>query len=568
MPSPGTQIVLELLRSSGDFGPSTEAKLDFLQSRRRNQEASRELDELFIAEIAAKSAAVKEAQATQEQLRARHEELARVIDQLRAPPLRIAVFLGWVETGGQVFARVAHGGERQLVRLAEGSECENLVLGDTVFLAHSLGVILGKSENGTKVGETATVERRLSMDRIILRDRDEEIVVQAAEALRNGSLESGDQVLWNRQLGLAFEKISTGDSSPHFLNIKEITEPPPPIGGLAANLKRVMSAFTTAVAWPELARRFRLHDFNLSALFVGPPGCGKTLVARTIAYLVTLKTGVACRFAVINGAQLESPWVGQTQANIRRLFKALNEYDGPTILFIDEVEAIGRHRGSLAGQHQDRFLSAWLTCLSGFQQRDRVAVIAASNRKDLIDPALLERVSGLEVRVGRPNREGAREIFNIYLPTDLPYRANGATPSETRQAVIDSAVSSLYDPNGDSAVATLRFRDGKSRTVVARELLSGRVIKQTCLDIRQRAFQRVAAAADAGKTTSWDIALEDEGIILSDMHSAVADTMEKLSTTISVRNAHHYLTDLSEDADVVAVEPIRRKVRRHRYLAS
>ncbi len=563
-----TQILLELLRSSGEDGPSDAAKLDFIQSRRRVREESRKLDELFIAEIAAKSTALRQAQKLHERLRAKQEELVQVIEKLRAPPLRLAVFLGWIEAAGQLLAKVAHGVDRYLVALDVEFECENLAVGDTVYLGSSLGVVLGKAENGLQVGETATVERRLSTDRIVLRDRDEEVVVLAAAELRSGSLEPGEQVLWNRQLGLAFAKISTGDSSPHFLNIKEITAPPPPIGGLAASLKRVISAFTTAVARPELARRFSVADFNLSALLVGPPGCGKTLVARTIAYLVTQKTGVPCRFAVINGAELESPWVGTTQANIRRLFKALNEYDGPTILFIDEVEAIGRHRGSLVGQHQDRFLSAWLTCLGGFQRRDRVAVIAATNRKDLVDAALLERVSGLEVRVGRPNREGAREIFSIYLPRDLPYRANGATPTETRQALIDSAVSRLYDPNGDSTVATLRFRDGKSREVAARELLSGRVIKQTCLDTRQRAFQRVAAAADAGQTASSDDALENDGIIAADMHEAVADMLEKLSTTLSVRNAHHYLTDLSEDADVIAVEPIRRRVRPHRYLAS
>ncbi len=568
MPRPGTQLILGLLRTAGEDGPSDQAKLDLIQSHRRDKQTSRDLDRLLITEISTLNAALKKAQKLLDQLRVKQEELRQLIEKLRAPPLRLAVFLGWIETAGQVLAKVAHGVDHHLVAVDGEAECSDLAPGATVCLSSSLGLILGRAENGIDVGDTATVERRLSNDRLILRDRDEEVVVQAAEALHTASLEPGDQVLWSRQLGLAFAKIPMGDSSPRFLNIKDITEPPPRIGGLHHNLRRLIATITASVARPELARRYGVADFNVSILLFGPPGCGKTLIAQTIAFLVSQMTGFPCRFVVVNGAELESPFVGQTQANIRRLFKELNGYDGPTILFIDEVEAIGRHRGGLVGQHQDRFLSAWLTSLGGFQKRDRVAVIAATNRKDLIDGALLERISGLEMHIGRPNRVGAREIFEIYLPIELPYQTNGTKPSDTRLAAIESAVSRLYDPNSDSAVATLRFRDGKSRTVAARDLLSGRAIKQICVAARQRAFQRVATSADAGSTAPGDITVAGEGIAETDMSEAVDDFIEKVSTKLSVRNAHHYLPDLSEDADVVSVEPVRRRVRRNRYLAS
>ncbi len=216
---------------------------------------------------------------------------------------------------------------------------------------------------------------------------------------------------------------------------------------------------------------------------------------------------------------------------------------------------MGRHRGGLVGHHSDKFLSQWLTSLDGFQQRERVGIIAATNRKELVDPALLERVSSLELRIDRPSRDGAREIFDIHLPPSLPFEANGRGLPESQSSLIEIAVSRLYDPRAGNDVAVLHFRDGMRRTVAARELISGRLIKHICLAARQRAFQRDWREGTAGIRTD-------------DMEEAVLDALERLSTTLSVANARHHLGDLSEDADVVAVEPIRRRVRRNRYLAT
>jgi ATP-dependent 26S proteasome regulatory subunit len=556
-----------ILRSAGERAPTIEAKVDFVQSRRRDAEESRQLDEFFLTEITNLRSSLEQVQVLLNELRAKQDKLVEYIEKLQAPPLHEATYLGTVETSGRTLATVFHQGARHLVDIDQESVTEPLAPGDSVFLAHSLGVILAKAKDRRQIGETAAVERCLPQNRLVVRDRDVEVVVDTTDDLREELPGPGDQVLWSRDVGLAFGKISTTESNPHFANIQEVTQQPPRVGGLDGKLEPLISLFTTCLAEPDLARRFGLDEYNHSAMLVGPPGCGKTLTARTIAYQVTQRAGVPCRFASISGSELESPWVGESQRNIRQLFKALNDHDGPTVLYIDEVEAIGRQRGGFASYHSDKFLSQWLTCLDGFKQRDRVAVIAATNRKDLLDPAILERLSGLEVPIGRPSRYGAHEIFQIHLPESLPYRVNGAAQLETRTAAIDAAVSRLFDPNADNEVAVLRFRDGSQRRVAARELISGRLIRQICRAAQHRALARAAGSQreDGGIRVGRD---RQDGITVTDIDEAVAEAIDKLSTTLSVHNAIHYLTDLSEEADVVAVDPIRRKVNRHRYLVA
>ena len=180
-------------------------------------------------------------------------------------------------------------------------------------------------------------------------------------------------------------------------------------------------------------------------------------------------------------------------------------------------------------------------------------IISSTNRKDLLDQALLERLSGMELFIGRPTLEAAREIFAIHLQPTLLYGPNGAGAERTREEIVDTAAATLYSPNADNAVAELRFRDGTARTVAAREILSGRTIEQICVQARRAAFRRHAEGGTPG-------------VRVEDMEQAVAQALERLGSTLSPANARSYLGDLPQDLDVVSVEPVRRKVARHRYL--
>jgi len=255
---------------------------------------------------------------------------------------------------------------------------------------------------------------------------------------------------------------------------------------------------------------------------------------------------------MVNGAELESPWVGETQANIRRLFRELGDYEGPKLVFLDEVDAIGRIRGGVVGHHSDKFLSSWLTELEGMRRHEDLAVVAATNRKDLIDPALLERLSGLELFVPRPGMDAAREIFGIHLPSALPYSPNGAAADASREEMIETAVELLYAPNSGNDVAVLRFRDGRQRTVSARELASGRVIEQTCVAARESAFHRHAEGGEPG-------------VRIEDIQEAVAATIDRLKSVLTPKNVRSYLGDVPQDVDVVAVDPVRRRIQPRRY---
>ena len=209
-------------------------------------------------------------------------------------------------------------------------------------------------------------------------------------------------------------------------------------------------------------------------------------------------------------------------------------------------------RGDAVGHHSDKFLGAILAEIDGFNDRGNVAIVAATNRKEMLDPAFLERISDLEIEVRRPDRDGAQQIFGIHLPATLPYLDG---PS-TRDTLLATAIARLYSPNADNSIGTLRFRDGKTRPVAARDLMSGRTIAQICRMVCQSAFLR-------------DVRGGTPGIRASDLDEAVAQVMDRLGSTLSPRNARAYLSDLPQDVDVVAVDPVVRRVPRpHRYLTA
>jgi len=223
------------------------------------------------------------------------------------------------------------------------------------------------------------------------------------------------------------------------------------------------------------------------------------------------------------------------------------------VLFLDEIESIGRTRGGAADHHGDKYLGALLVELDGFAANANVAVIAATNRRDLLDGALLSRFD-VEVVVGRPTLHGARAIFALHWPATLPL----APASGDRTALVESAVSRLYAPN-TSAVATLVFRDGKTRVVTARELASGRLIAQICRAACRRAYLRDVTSNGAD-------AAAERGLAPSDVEHAVDEALARLATTLSPRNVHDQLGDLPSDADVVRIEPcVRRPTRPYRY---
>jgi proteasome-associated ATPase len=380
------------------------------------------------------------------------------------------------------------------------------------------------------------------------------MVVEACARLADATFKAGDAVRFDRNVWMAYEKIELEASRRYLLD-----ETPDlsldSVGGQNSNLDNLLSVLTVMLVKPARATEYKLTGRN-SILMVGPPGCGKTLMARVAVSEIARLTGRKCRFAVVKPAEWESPWVGQTQENIRQCFQSLREVggDGYAVLFMDEIESIGRIRGGAVSHHSDKFLAALLAELDGFADRRNVAIICATNRKDLLDSALYERLSDLEINVTRPEMKGARAIFQIHLPESVPFHPNGELARSTRDELIEHAVSQFYSPNAGNELCTLRFRDGKQRVIVARELASGRLFENVCRTARRNAFLREVRGGAAG-------------VQLRDMQDAVSQMLEKMRHTLTINNVHAYLSDLPQDVDVVSVEPVVRRVKQpHQYL--
>ncbi len=537
---------LDILLAVGDHAPSLNDKHRFIQDlRAQSEELSSQLDRFLLDTVTQQRGGLL---ASQEAL----TQFKTTLEQLRRPPWRPAIYLEAVTTAHGHQALVLCDSARRVVTLDEAIDQSSLTIGDEVFLNHELNVIMAKSPRGTpQYGETAIVDRHLPDGRLILKWRDEEVIVEAGP-LHGMTVQRGDQVRWDRSAWMAFEKIEQVRGQQFLLDdVVEVSRAQ--VGGQEKNLETLLSTLTTTLVDPGKAAAYGLGG-RQSILLVGPPGCGKTLMTRVAVGELSRLSGKQCPIAVVKPAQWESPWVGETQQNIRHCFQALHEAarDGFAVVFLDEVEAVGRVRGNAVGYHSDKFLAALLAELDGFTDRTGIAIVAATNRKDLVDPALMERLSDVEIAITRPERRAAEAIFAIHLSETLPYSPNGATTPVTRRELIETAVTRFYSPNAENELCVLRFRDGKTRTVAARELASGRIFTQICRAARQAAFLR-------------DVRSGAPGLQVTDIEDAVTDTIERLSSTLTVHNVHAYLSDLPQDVDVVSVEPITRKVTRPRH---
>lgn len=481
-------------------------------------------------------------------------ELRVIMEKVLSPPWFPAVFLGSLPCAGGARALVFQGGARRVVNLAPDIAIQSLRPGEQVFLNHELNTVTGVSPEGLPpCGEIGVFDRRTSDGQLVVNSRDEELVLKPAHSLAGQDLQPGDLVRFDRTVWMAFAKVESAQGKEFLL--EEVPDLPRELlGGLDGSCETMLTSLSALVVAPDMARRYQLNGRN-SILLVGPPGCGKTYMTRIVASELARLSGRRARFGVVKPAAWESPYVGMTQKAIRDTFKALREAArrGPALLFLDELESFARTRGHFTNIHSDKHVAALLAELDGFEDRKDVAIIAATNRRDLLDPALLGRFM-MEIQVERPNQDAAKAILRIHMPPSLPFSPNGKLAADTRDEIIETAVSLLYAPNADNILCRMRFRDNTQRAVTARELVSGRLLQQLCESARRRAFARELRGGAPGVQTG-------------DMEQAVAEGIDRLRTLLTPVNAHAHLTNLPQDVDVVSVEPVVRKVSNaRRYL--
>jgi proteasome-associated ATPase len=306
---------------------------------------------------------------------------------------------------------------------------------------------------------------------------------------------------------MALEMLSSGKSQEYYLD--EVPELPwEKVGGQDQALTAIKDAIELPLLHEELFAKFR-HATPKGFLLYGPPGCGKTLIGKATAYNLTKKlrekSGEAMReyFMHIKGPEILNMWVGESERMVREIFATAREKRREgfmPFLFIDEAESVlGTRRASRHSNILSTLVPMFCSEMDGIDSLNDVVIILASNRADLIDPAILRpgRIDR-KIKVNRPNREGAREIYRIYLTNDLPF--DGALPKEAENigAALDQLVERFVDwqfaRRDENKFLEVTLRSGRKEVLYRSDLISGAIIASIVERAKAAAIKRSIAA--------------------------------------------------------------------------
>ncbi len=455
-----------------------------------------------------------------EQIQALKEE----VDKLCAPPSGFGVFLGHNEDGT---VDILSAGRKMRVNVHSDINVEELTKGQELILNEGLNVVQVRGFEAQ--GEVVKLKDILGDSRAIITYRaDEERVAELAAPLRNTRLNIGDHLLFDPKSGYLLEKLPKAEIED--LILEEVPEIDySDVGGLDAQIEAMRDAIELPYLYAEYFREHKLTAPK-GVLLYGPPGCGKTLIAKAVANSLAKKmrekTGKDTKsyFLNVKGPELLNKYVGETERKIREVFQKAKEKakeDVPVVIFFDEMDALFRTRGSgISSDVESTIVPQFLSEIDGVESLRNVIVIGASNRQDLIDPAIL-RPGRLDVKIkiDRPDKKAAVDILSKYFTADLPIheselKACSGNVQAVVQGLIEKTVEEMYGVGDNNKFLEVTYANGEVEIFYFKDFASGAMIENIVSRAKKFALKRL-------------ISTGEKGIMLADLIQAVREEFQE-----------------------------------------